>query len=61
MIPEHCLKLTLEQEFELRKLEADIDRLSLEQAKELVYDMVKQIHIKDNVVRYLIKTNAGII
>jgi hypothetical protein len=54
MIPAHCLSLTIEQQFKLRMLDADIDRLSPEDARAMVRDLMRQLEIKDNVLKHLI-------
>jgi hypothetical protein len=57
MIPAKCFELTMEQQFKLRMLDADIDRLSAEQAREIIRDWVKQIEIKDNIIKHLMIQN----
>ena len=49
------LELTLEQQFELKKLEADVLRASPEQAQELILELMRQLMIKNNVLVHLMK------
>jgi hypothetical protein len=61
MIPAECLKLTLEQQFKLKMLDADIDRLAPEDARDIVREFPKQLEIKDNILKYFVAKDAGII
>lgn len=54
MSPE-CFELSLEQQFNVKALELNTQNLSLEQMRELLIEMSKQLIVKDNVVRHLIK------
>ena len=49
------LTLTIEQQFELKKLEADVLRTSQEQAQEMLLELMRQLMIKDGVIRHLMK------
>ena len=48
-------KLTLEQQFQLEILRQDIERMSLEQAKEYLFEAFRQMMVKDNLFRDLFK------
>ena len=48
-------KLTLEQQFRLRALQDDIQKLTLEQAKEYLLEAFRQMMVKDNLFQQLIK------
>ena len=48
-------KLTLEQQFQLEILRKDIERMSLEQAKEYLFEAFRQMMVKDNLFRDLFK------
>lgn len=49
------LELTIEQQFELKKTEGQVRSLSSDQAQELLLELMRQLMIKDNVVKHLIK------
>ena len=49
------LTLTIEQQFELKKLEADVRRTSAEQAQEMMLELMRQLMIKDRIIRHLMK------
>ena len=48
-------KLTLEQQFQLEILRQDIERMSLEQAQEYLFEAFRQMMVKDNLFRDLFK------
>ncbi|MEL6139519.1 MAG: NblA/ycf18 family protein [Cyanobacteria bacterium J06632_22] len=48
-------KLTLEQEFKLQVLKEQVRGLSLDQAQEYVLEMMRQMMVKDNLVKHLLK------
>ncbi len=48
-------KLTLEQQFQLEVLRKDIERMSLEQAQEYLFEAFRQMMVKDNLFRDLFK------
>jgi hypothetical protein len=48
-------KLTLEQEFKLQVLRDQVQGLSLEQAQEYVVEVMRQMMVKDNLVKHLLK------
>ena len=48
-------KLSLEQEFQLNVIKSQVRGLSLEQAQEYVVEVMRQMMIKDNLVRHLLK------
>ena len=47
--------LTMEQEFKLKVVKEQVKGLSLEQAQEYVVEMMKQMMLKDNLVKELLK------
>ena len=48
-------QLSLEQQFQLRVLERDIENLSLEQAKEYLREAFRQIMVKENLCKEMFK------
>lgn len=48
-------QLSLEQEFKLQVLQAQTKNLSLEQAQEYVAELLRQMMVKDNLVKHLLK------
>ncbi|MBE9078583.1 NblA/ycf18 family protein [Romeria aff. gracilis LEGE 07310] len=48
-------KLTLEQEFKLQVLRDQVKVLSVEQAQEYVVEVMRQMMVKDNLVKHLLK------
>ena len=48
-------KLSLEQQFQLQVLEREIEHLTLEQAKEYLLEAFRQIMVKENVCKEMIK------
>jgi hypothetical protein len=52
--------LTLEQELRLRATSDTIDKMTLEQARDTLKDMVRQAMIKDNLFAAIIKKNWGL-
>ncbi len=48
-------KLTLEQEFSLRKIATQAKALSRQQAQELIVELQRQMMMKDNLYKQLIK------
>jgi hypothetical protein len=57
MLPE-CFELSLEQEFSIRSIELNIQSLSPEQLREILADLSRQLIVKDNVIRHLIKNGC---
>lgn len=53
-------KLTLEQEFSLRKIATQAKALSRQQAQELIVELQRQMMMKDNLYKQLIKHEWGI-
>ncbi|MCS6959425.1 MAG: NblA/ycf18 family protein [Pseudanabaenaceae cyanobacterium SKYGB_i_bin29] len=49
------LELTLEQEFNLKVYEEQVKKLTLEQSQEFVLELLRQLMIKDNVIKHLLK------
>ncbi len=47
--------LTLEQQFQLEVLKKDIESISLEQAKEYLFEAFRQMMVKDNLCKDLFK------
>jgi hypothetical protein len=48
-------QLTLEQEFKLKLLKDQVSGLSVEQAQEYVVEVMRQMMVKDNLVKHLLK------
>ncbi|MEO0457121.1 MAG: NblA/ycf18 family protein [Cyanobacteria bacterium P01_A01_bin.114] len=48
-------KLTLEQEFKLQVLRDQVKGLSIDQAQEYVIEVMRQMMVKDNLVKHLLK------
>ncbi|MEO0374694.1 MAG: NblA/ycf18 family protein [Cyanobacteria bacterium P01_A01_bin.17] len=48
--------LTLEQQFTLQILKDQVKGLSLEQSQEYVIEMMRQMMVKDNLVKHLVKS-----
>ena len=48
-------QLTLEQQFKLQVLKEQVEGLSKEQAQEYLLEMFRQMMVKDNVVKHLMK------
>jgi hypothetical protein len=52
--------LTLEQELRLRATSDTIDKMSLEQARHMLKDMMRQAMIRDNLYKAIIKKDWGL-
>jgi Phycobilisome degradation protein nblA len=50
-----ALELTLEQQFSLKQYENQVARSSPEQSRELLIEVLRQLRIKDNVIRSMIR------
>ncbi|MEA5464826.1 NblA/ycf18 family protein [Leptothoe sp. PORK10 BA2] len=48
--------LTLEQQFQLHRIKTQLRELSQEQAQEYVVEMARQMMVKDNLVKHLLKS-----
>lgn len=48
-------QLTLEQQFKLQVLKDQVETLSKEQAQEYLLEMFRQMMVKDNLVKHLMK------
>ena len=48
-------QLTLEQQFKLKVLQEQVAALSKEQAQEYLLEMFRQMMVKDNLVKHLMK------
>jgi hypothetical protein len=55
-----ALGLSLEQKFSLRKYEEQVQKLSLTQAQELLVEALRQLMVKDNTIRSLVKSGSGL-
>ncbi len=53
------LELSLEQQFALRKYEKQVTDLSQDQAQEFLVEAFRQLMIKDNAIRSLMKSGYG--
>ena len=49
-------KLSLEQEFQVKAIEFSSEHLTREELQETIVDFTRQLLVKENVIRYLIKT-----
>jgi hypothetical protein len=47
--------LSVEQQFKLKVLQDQVQFLSLEQAQEYVVEVMRQMMVKDNLVKHLLK------
>jgi hypothetical protein len=54
MSPE-CFELSLEQQFNIRSIELNTQDLSESQLRELLLEVSRQLIVKDNVIRHLMK------
>jgi hypothetical protein len=52
------LELSLEQQFSLRQYESQVTNLSQDQASEFLIEALRQLMIKDNAIRSLIRSGA---
>lgn len=50
-------ELTLEQEFSLNVLKSQVKYLPLDQAQDYVIEITRQMMMKDNLVKHLLKNN----
>lgn len=51
------LNLSMEQNFSLKVYEDQVKSLSQQQAQEYLLEVMRQLMIKDNVIRHLMKTS----
>jgi methionine synthase I (cobalamin-dependent) len=49
------VQLSLEQQFSLKVYEEQVKALSQEQAQEFLLETMRQLMVKDNVIKHLIK------
>jgi hypothetical protein len=54
------LKLSLEQEFALRTYQEQVKALSQEAAQAYLLEACRQLMVKDNAIRSLVKSGAGL-
>jgi Phycobilisome degradation protein nblA len=54
MSPE-CFELSMEQQFSMRKIELNTLNISADQLRELLVEISRQLLVKDNVIRHLMK------
>ena len=59
-VPMDTNSLTLEQELRLRATSDTIDKMTLEQARHMLKDVLKQAMIRDNLYAAIIKKNWGL-
>jgi Phycobilisome degradation protein nblA len=57
MTPE-CLSLSMEQEFSIRRFEVDSTELPPDELRKLFIEVTRQLFVKDNVIRHLLKNGA---
>jgi hypothetical protein len=51
-------ELTLEQQFEIRRMQLEVQGMSREQALDLLMQASRLLMLKDNIVRHLLKQTA---
>ncbi|MFN6518868.1 MAG: NblA/ycf18 family protein [Nostoc sp. CreGUA01] len=49
------IELTLEQQFRLKNLKDQVKNLSQEEAQEFLLEVLRQMMVKDNLVKHLLK------
>jgi hypothetical protein len=56
MLPE-CFELSTEQQFRLRTIELNTTDLSPDKLRELFVEISRQLIVKDNIIRHLVKNS----
>ncbi|MEM1369742.1 MAG: NblA/ycf18 family protein [Cyanobacteria bacterium P01_H01_bin.15] len=54
------MDLSLEQKFSLKRYESEVSNLSADESKDFLMQVLKQLMIKDNIIKNLIK-ETGVI
>jgi Phycobilisome degradation protein nblA len=54
-----ALELSLEQQFSLYQYENQVKKLSSQETQKLLIDVLRQLMVKDNVIRSLIRFGIG--
>jgi hypothetical protein len=54
-MPPLDLTLTIEQDFRLAQITADAEKLPPEQCREMLIEVARQLMIKDNIIRQLMR------
>jgi Phycobilisome degradation protein nblA len=54
------LELSMEQQFNLKMYEGQVKNLSSEQAQDFLLEVMRQLMIKENVIKYLMKDSIHI-
>lgn len=49
------LTLTMEQQFNMKVYEEQVKQMNAEQAQEFLLEVMRQLMVKDNVIRHLMK------
>lgn len=49
------MELSLEQQFNMRAYQNQVKGLNQEQAQEMLLEVMRQLMVKDNVIRHLLK------
>lgn len=57
MTPE-CLILSMEQQFSIRRFEVDSQNLPPDELRKLFIEVTRQLLVKENVIRHLLKHGA---
>jgi hypothetical protein len=52
------LTLTIEQQFNMKVYQDQVKNLSAEQAQEMLLELMRQMMVKDNVIRHLMKKSC---
>jgi Phycobilisome degradation protein nblA len=55
-----ALELSLEQQFSLRKYESQVKELSQTQSQEFLLEALRQLMVKDNAIRSLVKSDMDL-
>jgi Phycobilisome degradation protein nblA len=54
-----ALELSLEQQFSLKQYENQVTKLHPDQAQEFLIEVLRQLMLKDNAIRSLMKSQLG--
>ncbi|MEM9136829.1 MAG: NblA/ycf18 family protein [Cyanobacteria bacterium P01_F01_bin.42] len=55
---ESALSLSLEQEFSLKSFRQQLDEIQESQKDEIILEVMRQLMIKNNVIRHLVSTTS---
>jgi hypothetical protein len=54
------LSLEMEQEFNLTRYKRELDDMDIDETKDIAIELMRQLMLKNNVVKHLIKHGSGI-